>query len=252
MAQFDPGNDYMVPWLGGAVTIGYNVDRVKAALGSTPVPANPFDLVFNPTYAAKLAKCGISLLDAGSDVFPSALIYIGRNPYSRDPADYAAAAAMLQKVRRYIGLFNSLEYITDMASGSLCVAMGYSGAFNNARARAAEAKNGANIATPLPPDGVEFGFDTMVIPRDAPHPANAHKWIAFILRPDIAAEIANKVMYASPNRAARKFIRPELLASPITFPPPDYLRHKAYFYEPRSMETRRLMTRLFARLKSGD
>jgi putrescine transport system substrate-binding protein len=251
LAKLDLGNDYLVPWLGGSVTVAYNVDKVKAVLGATPIPANPFELLFNPVYAGKLAKCGISLLDMASDVFPSVLIYLGRNPYSANPADYAAAAAQLQKVRPFIGLFNSLEYINDMASGSLCVAMGYSGAFNSARAKSAEARNKVNIATPLPPGGMAFGFDTMLIPVDAPHPQNALKWINFILRPDIAAEIANEVLCTSPNRAARKFIKPDLLNEPMTFPPDEYLKNKEYFYEVRSNETRRVMTRLFAKLKTG-
>jgi putrescine transport system substrate-binding protein len=251
LAKLDPGNDYLVPWLGGSVTVAYNVDKVKAALGGTPIPANPFELLFNPVYAGKLAKCGISLLDMASDVFPSVLIYLGKNPYSANPADYAAAAAQLQKVRPFIGLFNSLEYISDMASGSLCVAMGYSGAFNSARAKSAEARNKVNIATPLPPGGMAFGFDTMLIPADAPHPQNALKWINFILRPDIAAEIANEVMCTSPNRAARKFIKADLLNDPMTFPPEDYLKNKQFFYELRSNETRRVMTRLFSKLKTG-
>ncbi len=249
--RLDPGNAYLVPWLGGAVTVAYNVDKVKAALGGMAIPANPFDMLFNPVYASKLARCGISLLDMASDVFPSVLIYLGKNPYSANPADYIAAAAQLQKVRPSIGRFSSLEYINDMASGSLCVAMGYSGAFNSARAKVAEARIKVNIATPLPPGGVAFGFDTMLIPADAPHPQNALKWINFILRPDIAAEIANEVMCTTPNRAARQLIKADLRNDPLTFPPEDYLKNKAFFYEVRSNETRRAMTRLFAKFKTG-
>lgn len=251
MNKLDPGNEYMVPWLGGSITVGYNVDLVKAALGNTPIPENPFELIFNPAYASRLAKCGISILDSASDVFPSALIYMGKNPYSRNVADYNAAASMLQNVRPHIGLFSSLGYITDIASGALCVSLGYSGDFNNARARAAEAGKKLNIATPLPPGGMQFGFESMVIPSDAPHAQNALKWINFILRPEIQAEITNKVMYTSPNIAARKFINTEILENTMTFPSDDYLKTKAFFYEMRNNDTRRTMTRLFTRFKTG-
>jgi putrescine transport system substrate-binding protein len=251
MSKLDPGNEYMVPWLGGSITVGYNADIVKAVLGSTPIPANPFELVFNPVYAAKLAKCGISMLDSASDVFPSALIYLGKNPYSRVPADYNAAGTMLQSIRPYIGLFSSLGYITDLASGALCVSLGYSGDFSNAKARAAEAGRKINIVTPLPPQGMQFGFESMAIPGDAPHPQNALKWINFILRPEIQAEISNKVMYTSPNLPARKFIAAEVLSNTMIFPPEDYLKTKAFFYEPRIGDTRRVMTRLFTKIKTG-
>jgi len=251
LSQLDPGNDYMVPWLGGMIAVGYNIDKVKAALGDTPIPTDPFELVFNPVYASKLSKCGISILDGASDVFPSALLYLKKSPYSKNISDYQDAAAMLQQVRNHITLFSSLGYMTDLASGALCVSLGYSGDFDNANKRAKEAKNGVHIVAPLPPNGAQFGFESMMIPTDAPHPENALKWINFILRPDVQAEITNKVNFMSPNLAARKFINKDALANPIAFPPSDYLKTKAHFYEPRRSDIRRTMNRLFTKFKSG-
>jgi len=251
LGKLDPGNQFMVPWLGGAVTVGYNVDKVKAALGSEPIPANPFELVFNPKYTAKLKRCGISLLDSPSDVFPSALIYAGKRAYSNSPDDYAEAAAMLQKVRGDIGLFSYNGYITDLASGQICVALGYSGDFNNAAQRAKAGRTGVTIAAPLPAGGMQFGFESMLIPADAPHPENAHLWIDFILRPEVQAAITNHVMFTSPNQAARAFIRPDVLANAVAFPPDEYLATKAQFYEVRRSDTRRTMTRLFTKFRSG-
>ena len=251
LGKLDPGNQFMVPWLGGAVSVGYNVAKVKAALGGEPIPANPFELVFNPKYTAKLKACGISLLDSPSDLFPSALLYSGKPAYSNKPDDYAEAAAMLQKVRNDIGLFSYNGYIADLASGQICVALGYGGDFHNAAQRALAARTGVQIAAPLPPGGMQFGFESMVIPIDAPHPENAHLWIDFILRPDVQAAITNKVMFTSPNLAARKLIRPEVLDNPLAYPPDDYLATKAQFYEVRRSDTRRTMTRLFTKFKSG-
>ena len=249
--KLDPGNQYMVPWLGGSVSVGYNVDKVKAALGGEPIPANPFELVFNPKYTSRLKSCGISLLDSASDVFPSALLYIGRRAYSNNASDYNDAATMLQKVRGDIGLFSYNGYITDLASGQICVALGYGGDFGNAAQRAKAAGQGVQIVAPLPPGGVQFGFESMLIPADAPHPQNAHKWIDYILRPEVQAAITNKVRFTSPNAAARKLIRPEVLDNPIAFPGDDYLATKAQFYEVRRADTRRAMTRLFTKFKSG-
>ena len=149
MGKLDPGNQYMLPWLGGSVSVGYNVDKVKAALGSEPIPANPFELMFNPKYTSKLKKCGISMLDSASDVFPSAMISLGLPAYSNTPSDYNEALNLLQKVRQDIGLFSYNGYISDLARGSICVALGYGGDFNNAASQAKAARNGVHIEAPL-------------------------------------------------------------------------------------------------------
>lgn len=251
MEKLDPGNQYMVPWLGGTVSVGYNVAKIKAALGAEPIPANPFELVFNPKYTAKLKPCGIAMLDSASDVFPSALIYVGKPAYSQNAADYQLAAHMLQKVRKDIKLFTYNGHITDLANGNICVALGYGSDFNNAAFQAKEAKNGIKIVAPLPPNSMQFGFESMMIPVDAPHKENALLWINYILRPDVQAEITNYTMFASPNLAARKFIDPDVLANKIAFPPDAYLSSKAQFYQVRNNSIRRVMTRAFTKLKSG-
>ena len=251
MEKLDPGNQYMVPWLGGSVSVGYNVDKVKAALGTEPIPANPFELMFNPKYTAKLKKCGISMLDSASDVFPSALIYVGKPAFSSNAADYKVAADMLQKVRKDIKIFTFNGHITDLDNGNICVALGYGSDFNNAAMKAKDAKNGIKIEAPLPPNGMQFGFESMMIPVDAPHRENALLWMNYILRPQVQAEITNYTMFTSPNLAARKYIDPDVLANKIAFPPDEYLSSKAQFYQVRSNATRRVMTRAFTKLKSG-
>ena len=251
MSKLDPGNQYMVPWLGSTVAVGYNVEKVKAALGSEPIPQNPFELVFNPKYTSKLKKCGISMLDSASDVFPSALMYIGRKAYSNTPSDYTEAFNMLQQVRQDIALFSYNGYISDIASGNICVALGYGGDFNNANRQAKAHGKGVVIEAPLPPNGVQFGFESMMIPVDAPHPENALLWINFILKAKVQAEITNKVMFTSPNLAARQFITADVLANQIAFPPGDYIATKAQFYELRRNDIRRIITRFFTKFKTG-
>lgn len=251
MSKLDPGNQYMLPWLGGSVSVGYNVDKVRAALGDMPLPANPFDLVFNPKYTSRLKKCGISLLDSAADVFPSMMIYLGRPAFTNSPSDYNDAFDALQKVRADIGLFSYNGYINDLASGNICVALGYGGDFNNAARQAKAAGRGVRIEAPLPPAGVQFGFESMMIPVDAPHPENALLWMNYILRPQVQAEITNKVMFTSPNLAARKYIHADVLANVMAFPPDDYLATKAQYYQVRRNDIRRQMTRLFTRFKSG-
>ncbi len=191
------------------------------------------------------------MLDSASDVFPSALIYVRKPAFSSNSADYKLAADMLQKVRKDVKIFTYNGHITDLANGNICVALGYGSDFNNAAMKAKEAKNGIRIEAPLPPNGMQFGFESMLIPADAPHPENALIWINYILRPQVQAEITNYTMFASPNMAARKFIDPDVLANKIAFPTDEYLSSKAQFYQVRSNATRRIMTRAFSKFKSG-
>ncbi len=250
LAKVDPGNQYMVNWLWGYTTVGINVDKVRAALGGMPMPDNAWDLVFKPEYISKLKNCGVSFLDAPSEIVPIALQYLGKAPDSRDPADYVAAGQLLKTIRPYVSLFSSAGYMNDMAAGSLCVAIGWSGDFGNARQRAHDAHAGQRIQTLIPKSGSLLFFDGMVIPADAPHPVNAHRFINFILRPEIHAGLTNKLCYANPNLAAHKFIRPELVNDPAVFLPP-VDRARMVSPAPLNNDMRRLMARVYTTFKTG-
>ena len=210
LATLDPGNQYMVNWLWGFTTVGINVDKVKAALGGMPMPDNVWDLVFKPEYISKLKSCGVCFLDSATEVIPAALHYLGKPPYSKNPADYAGARPAAQGIRPYVTLFSSSGYINDMASGSICVALGWSGDINIAAQRAIDGKTGQKIEALIPKTGGVLFFDVMVIPADAPHPGNAHKFINYILKPEVHASLTNKVFYANPNKESKKFVKPEV------------------------------------------
>ena len=250
LARMDPGNEYMVDWLWGFTTVGINVDKVKAALGSTPMPDNVWDLVFKPDYISKLKGCGVSFLDSATEIVPAALHYLGKPPFSKNAGDYGAAAALLKSVRPSVTLFSSSGYINDMASGSICVALGWSGDINIARQRAIEGKTGQNIQALLPKTGGLLFFDVMVIPTDAPRPGNAHKFINYVMRPEVHAALTNKVFYANPNVESKKFIKPEVASNPTVFLSPTEL---AKMIPPDSLnnDLRRLMTRTYTSFKTG-
>jgi len=169
LANVDPGNQYLVDWLWGYVTVGINTAKVKAALGDMPMPDNAWSLIFDPKYAAKLKGCGVNFLDSASEVLPVAMLYVGKPAYSAKAGDYDAAATMLKSVRPFVTRFSSSGYINDLASGSLCAVMGYSGDINIARARAIEANPKAPpvIEALIPKGGATLFFDTMAIPKDS-------------------------------------------------------------------------------------
>ncbi len=256
LAAVDPGNQYLVNWLWGYVTVGIHAAKVKAALAALPnalpMPDNAWSLIFDPKYAAKLKSCGINVLDSASEVLPVAMLYVGKPAYSKSAADYDAATQMLKSVRPYVGRFSSSGYINDLASGALCVVMGYSGDINIARARALEAnpKAPAAIEALVPKGGATLFFDSMAIPKDAKHPNNAHLFINYILRPEVHAALTNKVFYANPNAASLKFVKKDVADNKTIFLSDADKKHMT---PPDSLpqDIRRVQTRVFTAFKAA-
>lgn len=252
LAKMDPGNEHLVDWLWGYTTVGINADKVRKALGTTPMPENPWDLVFKPEYMAKLKDCGVSFLDTPSEILPIALKYLGKDPRSKNPDDYKAAGEMLKAVRPYVTRFSGSgsDYIDQMAKGQLCAVIGWSGDIMIAKDKSAKAKNPQNLEVELPRMGGLLFFDTMAIPKDAKHPENAYKWINYILRPEVDASLTNKVFYANPNKAAMKFVNPALAKDKAVFPDQAALSTMIAPDTP-DQATLRLITRTFTNFKAN-
>ena len=251
LARIDPGNDHLVDWLWGYTTVGINVDKVRAALGPLPMPDNAWDLLLKPEYMARLKSCGVSFLDSGDEVVPVALHYLNKPRGTANPADYEQALALLKTIRSDVTLFSSSGYINDLANGALCAVMGWSGDIDIARQRAIDNRTGQNIQVLIPRTGGMLFFDVMAIPKDAPHPGNAHKWIDYILRPQVAASLTNKVFYANPNPASRSFVLPQLASDTTLFLSPQDLSRMVGPPESWTNDIRRLQNRTYTKFKTG-
>jgi putrescine transport system substrate-binding protein len=248
-AEADAGNKYGAPYLWSVTGIGYNKALVEKALGAEG-PRDTLALLFDPVNAKKLSDCGISLLDTPQEVFPAALAYLGLNPKSHDLGDLDKAAALLAKIRPFARKFHSSQYINDLANGDICIALGYSGDVIQARNRAAEAKNGVKVAFRVPREGAQFSIDMLGIPKDAPHPDNAHRFIDYILRPQVIAAISNAVSYPNPNLAATPLVDPAIRDDPGIYPPASVER-LFYIDLPAPRDYERARTRSWTRVKSG-
>jgi putrescine transport system substrate-binding protein len=213
----DAGNEHVLPWAWSFTTVGINKAKVAKALGNTPMPENAWDLVFNPTYTAKLKSCGIAYLDSPTEVLPPALHYIGKNAYSEDAADHKAAGEMLAKVRKDIRLFSS-TMIDDLAGGKACVALGWAGDINIASKRAAENNSGQDIEALLPSTGGLIFFDTLAVPADAKHPNNAMAFINYFLKPEVSAALTNELGYPTANKASLANVEPATAQNKAVFP----------------------------------
>jgi putrescine transport system substrate-binding protein len=248
VAGADPGNQYGVPWAFAVTGIGYNVQAVQKALGAN-APVDSWALVFDPANLAKLKGCGVSFLDEAVQVFAAALQYMHKDPNSTNPADYQAAFEMLKKVRPYITQFNSSGYINDLARKDICVAIGFSGDVGIAHRRSAETKRPYDIKFSNVKEGGLLAFDVMVIPKDAPHPEAALKWINYIEDPKVNAAITNEVYYPTANHAARQFVTPSVAQDLAVYPPDDVLK-KMTLLKPKPVDIVRLEIRLWQQLKT--
>ncbi|WP_118180279.1 polyamine ABC transporter substrate-binding protein [Paraburkholderia phosphatilytica] len=249
IADADPGNQYGVPWAYGTDGIGYNVEAVQKALGAN-APVDSWALVLDPANLSKLKGCGVSFLDQAVDVFAATLQYMHKDPNSTNPADYQAAFEVLKKVRPYITQFNSSGYINDLANNDICVALGWSGDVGIASRRAAEAKRSYQVKFANAKEGGLLWFDVMVIPKDAPHPEAAMKWINYIEDPKVNAAITNEVFYPTANRSARQFVTPAVSQDPTVYPGDEVLS-KMTLMKPVPTDILRLENRLWAQLKTG-
>lgn len=249
-AAYDPDNAHSVIYMWGTTGIGYNEEAVIERLGDN-APTDSWALVFDPENAAKLADCGITLLDSQTDMLQSALAYLGLDPKTTEADDMEQAAAVIEAVQPYVRYFHSSQYISDLANGEVCVSVGFSGDVFIAADRAEEANNGVSISYSVPTEGAQQWFDLMAIPADAPNPEGALAWINFVMDPQITADITNYVWYANANSASMEFVEDNIKNDPAIFPPAE-IRAKLFPTVMYDARLDRTMTRLWTKVRTGQ
>jgi putrescine transport system substrate-binding protein len=249
LTAHDPGNEHAIPYMWGTTGFGYNVKKVKEAMPDAPVGS--WGMLFNPEVVAKLQGCGVTLLDAPTEVFANLMGYLGRDPNSENKEDVKLFEEHMLKVRPYIKYFHSSQNINDLANGEICVAMGWSGDMLMARDRADEAEQGVEISYVIPKEGAVIWFDNLAIPIDAPHPGNALMFIDFIMEAEIVADISNYVFYANGNSASVPFVSDDVKTDPGIYPTTEV---KAMLFPDLadSPKFTRLLTRAWTRIKTGQ
>jgi putrescine transport system substrate-binding protein len=249
VAAHDPGNQHAITYLWGTVGLGYNPDMVKRALGTDTIDS--WSAILDPANAAKLAKCGITMLDAPTDVYGSVAIYKGIDPNSEKPEDLKVVEDTLMAVRPYIRYFHSSSYINDLASGEICVALGWSGDMLQARDRGAAAAKPVTVRYAIPKEGAINYFDMLAIPADAPHPDNAHAYLNYLMEPEVIAKVTNKTRFASGNAAALQFVNDDIKNDPGIYPSAE-VRGRLHPDLVESQEFSRDLNRAWTRIRSGQ
>ena len=248
-AKYDPGNEYSINYMWGTVGIGYNQKKVQDALGVESIDS--WDVVFDPEKLSKLAGCGVYLLDSPTDIIPTAFQYLGIDPESTSPDDIAKAEELLLKIRPHVRKFHSSEYINALANGDICLAVGWSGDVFQARDRAAEADQGVVVEYAIPTEGAQMWFDQLAIPADAPHVDEAHEFINYIMKPEVAAKATNYIYFPNGNEASKEFIEAEIIEDPAIYPDEATLA-KLFTVSPYDPRTQRVVTRSWTKIVTGQ
>lgn len=249
LSPSDPGNLYATPYLWGTIGFAYNVDKVKKVLGDA-APVDSWDLVFKPENMEKLKSCGVSFLDSPTEMLPAALNYLNIETGTQKPDDIKQAEALFLSIRPNVSYFHSSKYISDLANGDICVAVGYSNDLFIAQARANEANNGNHIEYVIPKEGAGSYFDMMAIPADATNVKAAHLFLNYLMKPEVIANITNEVSAANGNQAATPLVKDELRNN-LGIYPNDATLKNIYTISDLPSKTQRVMTRTWTKIKTG-
>ena len=244
----DPGNRYGVPYLWGTTGFAYNEKMIRERMPDAPVKSG--DMLFKPEVVKKFADCGVTFLDEPTDVIPMALLYLGRDPNSLDPTDLADVERLLKSVRPYIRYFSSAKMLIDLPNEEVCIAMSWSGDYAQAMLRAQQVGKPVDLAYTTQSEGSLAWFDLWFIPADAPHPDNAHLFLNYLLRPEVAAPIVMETRYATPNLKAIPLLPASVRNDPAVFPP-ESEKSKLYKGVIRDPISERRRSRLWSRVKTG-
>ncbi|HEX5844271.1 MAG TPA: polyamine ABC transporter substrate-binding protein [Pseudomonas sp.] len=247
LASADPGNQYGVPYTWGTVGLGYNKQAVEQRLPG--VALNSLDVLFKPEYASKLKDCGIAVIDSPQEVISIVLNYLGKDPYSSDRADLAAAQELLAKLQPNLRYVGSGKHIDDLAKGEVCIALTYNGDAFMAADNARQAKQPFDVQYRIPVEGTLMWFDTMAIPADAPHPKAAHAFIDHMLQPEAIAELTNSVFFANANSASTALVSAEITGDPDIYPPEE-VRSRLFSEQLMPLRQQRDRTRIWTTFRS--
>jgi putrescine transport system substrate-binding protein len=233
----------------GTTGIGYDAGKIEAIMPDAPVDS--WSLVFDPNIVSRFKDCGVSVLEDPTDIVGTVLLWLGRDPNSEAQEDLDAAEAALLAIRPYIRKISSAQVIEDLANGEVCIAVGYSGDVLQAQSRAEETGQAVDIRYSIPAEGALLWFDTLAIPADAAHPDNAHAFIDFLMKPEVAAANSDFVYYANANAAATALVEEELRNNPGVYPTPE-VKARLQPNLTKSADFTRLLNRAWTRFTTGQ
>ena len=242
LAAVDPQNQHAVPYLWGAVGLAINTPQAEAAYGG-PLPES-WSLLFDPEKSARLASCGISVLDAADETLSLLLNYQGRSLARSAPSRIERAGDLLQSLRPNLRYVDSERYIDDLSNGRLCLAVAWVGD------ALAAAQAGQPVRFLVPQEGSVLFVDNLVIPSSASRPELAHRFIDYLMQPQVIAQVTAETLYPNGNADSAQFIDAALLAQPGLYPDQDTKR-RLYPLEVLSDKHAQVRDQIWQRFRDG-
>ena len=207
-AAFDPGRRHSLPYMWGTIGIGYRKSKVSAP------PDSWKHLYDSDEYSGHIAMLG-----DGGTLIGIGLKYLGYSYNETDPMRIREAEELITRQKPHIKAFAEDNGQDLLVSGEVDLTMEWNGDILQVMAE------DDDISYAVPKEGGLLWEDSLAIPRGAPHPENAHKFIDFILDAEVGAAIADFIYYATPNEAAKQHLSSEYLDNPAIFPPPSVIEN---------------------------
>ncbi len=249
-SDWDPGNKYFVPYMWGTHGVTYNKELVLKTYPGAPIGS--MDMIFDPKHIKEVAKCGVSMLDSPGDVIPMALAYMDLDPNSTNPDDYKKVGEMLAKIRPYLKTFDNYAY-QKMPQKEFCISVTWGPDGLLAMSGAEEANTGVVLDFFLPEGQgkAQLWIDGWIIPADAKNVENAHLFLDFFSRPEVAAADSNFTWYATANKTGKAMVDEAVTSSPAAFPTSAQVA-KMYTTMVLPPKIERLQTRTWTNFKAGN
>ncbi|HYC57658.1 MAG TPA: spermidine/putrescine ABC transporter substrate-binding protein [Candidatus Binatia bacterium] len=199
----DPEQRYSVPWMSGSVGIVVDTDKVRE-------PVRGYADVFQEKHRGRIV-----VVDDSREIVSWAMATLGRGPNEVTPQILAEVRPVLERWLPLVKVYDSDSPKTALLNGDVDLGIVWSGE------AAILHEEDPKFRYVLPVEGAHRFLDTLAIPKDAPNPHGAMKFLDYVLRPEVSAKISEEFPYTNPNLEARKLLSAEQLANPASYPPGD-------------------------------
>ena len=245
----DPDLGYSVVGAWGTTGMGLNTAKISAVLPDAPFES--YDLLFKPENAAKLSQCGFAIIDSATDIVPIVIKYLGLNPDELSEDNVDKAMEVLRAIRPHITYIDTMKYPIELANGSICATIGWSGDILKANQSAQQAKNGVALRYVIPKEGSIAWMTTFAVPKDAPHPEAAFAFMNHLLDPQVTAHMAEITGFVPPIPEMRQYLPADLAQNEALFPP-DEVKKRLFTGTAQSEKRMRYLNRQWARFRAGE
>ncbi|MDR0695814.1 MAG: extracellular solute-binding protein [Holosporales bacterium] len=241
--------EQILPIFWGTIGIAYDVDKVAAVLPAENIDS--YEVLFDADKAKKLSRYGISFPEEHADIFPQMRAISGLPVTETTKSQYRAIEERFRPIRQYIKKFSSNSY--DLITGEVCLFVGSSDNAWRAQKMAKAIKKKIRYTVPMYAGNI--WIDCAGIPQKSTHKRNAHIFLNYLLRSDVAAKLTNQTGIIANVRGMEQFLNPEITSDPEIYQTDTRIIDKLVFgnlvQSEHDMQNERLAMRTWAKIKKN-